>query len=805
MAAPEPTAPLPFPPDAVEAPSSPGWRLFAQRRGPWALLAVGLIALVTALVLTQSLPRVDRILQDNARAAMDQPPSKDIVVVAIDEKTLAAIGRWPWRRAFHAEVLRRISTQSPRCIGMDLLFSEPDSDHPGDDGVLADAMLDSGCVVLPLALQTRGLQVQQELVPLPSLTAAATAIGHAHLSIDEDGIARSVYLREGFPGRSWPHFAVALMAAGEGKGDALSQPTLAAGRGAQGDAANPWQRTGHELIVFPKGSRQVQTVSYIDVLQGKAPPDIFKDRYVLIGATAIGLGDAYATSAPDAQGLMPGVDIFASVLQGLMTDRRVVVAEPWQDLLFNLGPLIVALLGLLWLRPIWVIALICAMLALRLGIHVMRPVVGVQFAPASGFAGLLLVYPLWSLMRLGAAVRYLRWGTEQLSRDFGGMALPQQPLHVGDFLDRQMAIAAAAGQRMRDVHRFVRDGIDHLPDATMILNSQGGVIIANLAAQQHWQTDAKGLLGQDAHRLLADIKWRTTGAQMMPPGALLGGLDPIMGEGEDAEGRTLLMRCVPFFDAGNQHAGWMAALVDITKMRRAQSQRDEALRFISHDIREPSASILTAIELARKRPDAFSGDSLFERIERHARTGLELADGFVNLARAEAQPFRPEPLDLVDLLQQTIDDAWAQARKRQVRVLLVTGIEEAICIADRSLLTRALTNVLSNALKYSPPGFDLRCSVTDSGTHWRVGVQDHGPGIPLELQSQLFQPFHRLHRKSHPDVHGIGLGLLLVRTAVQRHGGTIEIDSAAEAGCTVTLVLPKPNAAELTALTTDPE
>ena len=776
-----------------------------RRRGPWALLTIGLITFVTVLVLTQALPRVDRILQDNSRAAMGQPPSRDIVIVAIDEKTLAAVGRWPWRRAFHAEVLRRISAQSPRCIGLDLLMSEPDTDHPGDDAVLADAILDSGCVVLPMALQTRGLQARQELVPLPALAAAATAIGHAHLSIDEDGIARSVYLSEGFAGRPWPHFAMALLDAGESRDARVSQPALPNGHGLQTDALHEWLRNKHEIIVFAEGTLPINTVSYIDVLQGKVPAEVFKDRYVLIGATAVGLGDAYATSAPDGQGLMPGVEIFAHVLQGLMTDCRVVVATPAQDLLFNLGPLVVALLGLLWLRPIWVIALIGAMLALRVGVHIMRPVVGVQFAPAAGFAGLLLVYPLWSLMRLSAAVRYLRWGTEQLSLDFGGMALPQQPHHVGDFLDRQMAITAAAGQRMRNLHRFVRDGMDHLPDTTMILNARGGVIIANLAAQRHWQTDGAGLLGQDAHRLLGDVKWRTTGAQMMPPGALQGGLDPIMGEGEDAEGRSVLMRCVPFFDARNQHAGWMIALVDITKMRRAQGQRDEALRFISHDIREPSASILTALELFRSRPDSFPQDVLFERIERHARTGLELADGFVNLARAEAQPFRAEVLDLVDLLQQTIDDAWAQARKRHVRVLLIADLEEALCIADRSLLMRALSNVLSNALKYSPPGFDLRCSVVDAGTHWRVGVQDHGPGIPPELQSQLFQPFHRLHRDSHPEVHGVGLGLLLVRTAAQRHGGTIEIDSAAEAGCTVTLVLPKPSAAELAALGTDPE
>jgi CHASE2 domain-containing sensor protein/signal transduction histidine kinase len=771
-------------------------------RLPWLVLATALVTLVTLLTLTQPMPRVDRMLQDNARADMRQPPSHEIVIVAIDEKSMAAIGRWPWRRALHAELLRRIAADNPRCIGVDLLLTEPDQEHPQDDAVLAAGLTDAGCVVLPMALQSRGSQAQGELLPVPLLADAAAAIGHAHLSIDEDGIVRSVYLREGFAGRAWPHFALALQQAADAYGRNLAMPAEPDPRTPPGTGAGPWLRGNHEVVIFTDGAPPFQAVSYIDVLRGAVPPGTFRDRYVLVGSTAAGLGDTYATSAPTPTGLMPGVEIFASVLQALANDRRVVVAAPWQDLTYNLLPLVVALLGLLWLRPIAVVALIGAMLALRLGLHNARPWVGIQFAPAAGFLGLLLVYPLWSLMRLTAALRYLRWGTEQLNEAMDGLPVARPPRLAGDFLDRQMAATSAAGLRMRDLHRFVRDGIDHMADATLVLDGSGRVFIANLASARHWKTPAAALVGQDAHALLADLRWRTTGAPMVPPGALrTPELAPVLGEGVDNAGRILLLRCVPFFDARNQHAGWMSVLVDLTTMRNAQSQRDEALRFISHDIREPSASILTAVELARTRPDLLAGTALLARIEQHALTGLELADGFVNLARAEAQVFRAEVLDLVALLQQTIDSAWATARKKQVQVLLRTTLDEAPCIADRSLLTRALTNVLSNALKYSPRGATLPCTVEARAGAWALSVKDHGPGIPPELQSQLFQPFHRLHRESHPEVHGVGLGLLLVRTAVQRHGGTIEIDSAADAGCTVTLVLPQPSTADIDAVT----
>jgi signal transduction histidine kinase len=601
---------------------------------------------------------------------------------------------------------------------------------------------------------------------------------------------------------AWPHFALALQQAADAYGRNLAMPAAPDPHTSPSPGPGAWLRGNHEVVIFTDGAPPFRTVPYIDVLRGTVPAGTFRDRYVLVGSTAAGLGDNYATSAPKPTGLMPGVEIFASVLQGLTSDRRVVVASPWQDLVYNLAPMVVALLGLLWLRPIAVVALIGALLALRLGLHNARPWVGIQFAPAAGFLGLTLVYPLWSLMRLTAALRYLRWGTEQLNDALDDLPVARPPRLAGDFLDRQMAATSAAGLRMRDLHRFVRDGIDHMADATLVLDRGGRVFIANLAAARHWKTQAPALVGQDAHSLLADLRWRTTGGPMVLPGALRAPtLWPILGEGEDAAGRILLLRCVPFFDARNQHAGWMSALVDITQMRNAQSQRDEALRFISHDIREPSASILTALELARARPDVLAGRALLDRIEQHARTGLELADGFVNLARAEAQPFRAEVLDLVALLQQAMDNAWATARKKQVQLQLVTSLDEAPCIADRSLLTRALTNVLSNALKYSPHGATLPCSVEARAGAWALSVKDNGPGIPPELQSQLFQPFHRLHRESHPEVHGVGLGLLLVRTAVQRHGGTIEIDSAADAGCTVTLVLPQPPAASIEAAT----
>ena len=796
------STPTPDPTRAAARTRGRQWLDRIRRRRSWLLLAAGSLAMVTWLTLGHQLARIDRVLIESALNPLRPESSDDIVIVAIDDRSLEAIGRWPWRRALHAELLHQISHGSPRCIGLDLLLDDTNAQHPEDDVLLARGMTSAGCVVLPMAMQVAGrnAQVQREVLPSPVLARAATALGHSHLAIDDDGDVQGVYMWEGFPGRQWPQFSMALRDAARGK--LRPQPPAQ-----DGPASSPplgrWERQHLETVLYNSPLSPFQTVSYIDVLRGQVPPEFFRDRYVLIGATADGVADLFASPAPTRQGLVPGVEIFATVLQSLDRHRHIHPAGPWTDLAFNLVPMVVVLLGLLWLGPLGVFSLIAGMVLLRVGLQMAQPWIGIRFTGAASLGGLLLVYPVWSLMRLTAAYRFLRLGTRELSAVLDGMAMPNNaaPSVGGDFMDREIDATALAVQRVRDMHRFVRDGMGQLPYVTLVLDRKGVVFMANRAAARHWQLEAWQLVGRNLHDLLADARSRLNGQPVLRPGTLCSEHPaPVSSEVEDAQGRIYLFRCSPFFDADNAFAGWTAALVDITKMRRTQGQRDEALRFISHDIREPSASILTVVELARANPSLLPRDLLLQRVERHARTGLELADGFVNLARAEAQPFRAELLDLIELATQAIDNAWADARQKDVRLRLQTGLEEASCIGDRGLLARAVANVLGNAVKYSPAGAEVLCHIAQRPSQWIIAVRDEGPGIPIEQQPQLFRPFHRLHGQSHPDVHGIGLGLLLVRTTLQRHGGTVEIESSENNGCTFILVLPKPTGSALQAI-----
>ncbi|KQO21387.1 histidine kinase [Acidovorax sp. Leaf76] len=756
-----------------------------QRRLEWSLLAIVLLTLVAWLSPPASLGRMNHLVQDAGLRLLSRPAHPDIVIVAIDDRSIATIGRWPWRRALHAELVSRISAQAPRAIGMDVLFSEEDQDYPEDDALLADAVARSGRVVLPMLRRGHGPAASQAELPWPPLAEAAARLGHVHVDPDTDGVVRSFYLAEGPGAASWPHFSTALYCVGqpEAPGCALpATPPAAASTGA-------WQRQDRTLIAYAGGPGHFATYSYIDVLRGQVPADAFRGKYVLVGAAASGLGDMFATPVSQQSRLMPGVEVVAHVLDSRLSGVGIRPAGPVANTLFNLVPVACALLALLLAGP-FVALLTSALLAVgTLLLGVALPWwLGVHVAPAAALVGLVLAYPLWSWRRLSAAAQFLRQEMERLQRDGLSLRLAGSAGDGGDFLEKRINAVERASRQLRDLHHFVSESLQQLPSPTIVCDPEGRILLTNMAARRHVGGDAAlPLQGQSVADLLHDLVHTRTGQTLVTAESLRRGDMPEQSEGHDARGRSLLVQCKRFTDLAK--AGWLITLVDLTEMRHAQQQRDQAMNFISHDIRAPNASILTLLEMQRAYPGRMADEEMLRRIERYARTSLGMAENFVHLASAQSQEYRMAPLDLVAMLAETVDDTWALAREGGVDVLITTTPDTAPTLGDRSLLGRALTNVLHNAIKFSPAGSAVQCAITPRGTRWVVSVRDQGPGIAPQMQGQLFAPFQRLHDRSHPAVSGVGLGLALVHTVVQRHGGTLEVDSDVGRGAEFRLVL----------------
>jgi signal transduction histidine kinase len=237
------------------------------------------------------------------------------------------------------------------------------------------------------------------------------------------------------------------------------------------------------------------------------------------------------------------------------------------------------------------------------------------------------------------------------------------------------------------------------------------------------------------------------------------------------------------------------------RLRALQREQEEAWRFISHDMRAPQASILTLIESQRRQGlvDADTA-SWLDRIEGHARRTLALAEDYVHLARVRSGGLRGQ-VALNDVLFDAVDQQWALAGARQVR--LSSEVPEPLCMAhaDGLLLTRALVNLIDNAIKFSPPHGAVRCTLMCHESRAVFTVSDEGPGLAPEAQAALFKPFGVVASPtlppSAPDglssaaaVRGAGLGLSFVRSVADCHGGQVGVRSTPGQGAAFWLSLP---------------
>lgn len=296
-----------------------------------ALAWVGGMA-ASVLLLASGVTRpLDDALYDLHMRHWPYPTSDRIIIVAIDPQSLARLGNWPWPRAVHARLLQRLTEAGVRGVGMDVTMSEPDVSHPDNDRLYAEAMRNNGRVVMPVFAEAAELGgVLEEVLPAPAIAHDAAAFGHVDASRDPDGVSRGVYLKAGLGQPQWPVLSLALYALGR----PAALQVLPGLRRPHGSIDSPyqWARDDYVRIRFAGGAGAFSQVSYVDVLEGRVPAAMLKDRWILVGATAAGLGDQLTTAASASNEPMPGVEYQANILESLQGGRLITplnLASQW--------------------------------------------------------------------------------------------------------------------------------------------------------------------------------------------------------------------------------------------------------------------------------------------------------------------------------------------------------------------------------------------------------------------------------------------------------------------------------------------
>jgi len=276
-------------------------------RGMLWMVGIGLLVLLIVSGLTVPL---DNALYDLHARYWRYTPDDRVVIVAIDAKSLDEVGRFPWPRSVHAQLIDRLTADGVRGIGMDVTMSTPSSD-PKDDQLVATAMHRNGKVVLPAFAEAVNLGGPlQEALPVQTIAQSVAALGQVDVAKDNDERVRGAYLKAGLGSAYWPSLALALLQLGH---DAPN--TLPGLHDPLHNDASPylWMRDNYVLLRYAGPQGTFGSLSYADVLNNRVPASLLKDRWVLVGATAQGLGDILQT--PDSP--MPGVEYQANVLESL--------------------------------------------------------------------------------------------------------------------------------------------------------------------------------------------------------------------------------------------------------------------------------------------------------------------------------------------------------------------------------------------------------------------------------------------------------------------------------------------------------
>ncbi|WP_298468609.1 CHASE2 and HATPase_c domain-containing protein [uncultured Erythrobacter sp.] len=717
------------------------FRLF----GEWCALLTATLLLVLLAWHQGWTHRLDASVLDLATELRLGDPSDEIVLVEIDDRSLSEIGNWPWDRDRHAELVDQLQVHQPKLIVFDILFLEPTSVE--SDGRLAESIADAGNVALPHTFAPApGVSSElQPIFPLDELRAGASQIGHVLVSPDPDGAVRRFALEYQTAGGSYDHLAkVAYLAAGSDT-DALP-------------ASNS------DPIVPMHSGGSFQTFSAADIVDGQAQTDFLRGKIVLIGATAQGLGDRYAVSV-HAGRIMTGVEIQANLLSGMLQGE--LVTEIPSSLVATALILSIVLLFLVFwqLPPKWTLRVSIGLIVALALISVVLVVFAGRWMPVfPAILGILVAYPVWGWRRLSSVSRFLDTEARALYR---GQGEPLADGAVGfDPIARQVSQVRGLIGETRERLSFLRSILSASPDPMLVFDKDGELSLLNDRAAEVFGSEA-ALAGQNLAQLFSER------------GAVL---DTHEQELQLPDGRSFL---IASSDIGMSEGGNIVSLRDITSLRSSERQRREMLEFLSHDMRSPQAAIVGLVGAAGQ---TLPEKERLSRIEKQARRTLKLTDDFVQIARLEYEGVEPQEADIGALLHEAMDRAYPSAKRKRIAFEASIPADPEFCQIDPSSMSRAIDNLIGNAIKFSPDGMKVGVKLERLPSEClRIEVYDSGPGLPEERQKDTFARFGARNTEAGPSA---GLGLAYVKRAVDEHGGEISVSSSKEAGTRFVITLP---------------
>jgi len=255
--------------------------------------------------------------------------------------------------------------------------------------------------------------------------------------------------------------------------------------------------------------------------------------------------------------------------------------------------------------------------------------------------------------------------------------------------------------------------------------------------------------------------------------------------------RVLSVRLSPVGDG----QGVVLVAHDITEDRRYDTLRREFVANVSHELRTPLSVVQgyteTLLEGAWK--DDKSAPEFLVIIDKNVRRLSAIVSDLLDLSKLESggHVLDPRPVDVKALVERVTEAFRPVAERKRQQLIQEVEPRAGFVQADAPLLERALSNLVDNALKYTPEGGRVRVTAGSDSSQVFLTVEDNGMGIPDSDLPRVFERFYRVDKSRSRDLGGTGLGLSIVKHIIQLHGGTISVRSAVGTGSTFTIRLAK--------------
>jgi two-component system phosphate regulon sensor histidine kinase PhoR len=226
-------------------------------------------------------------------------------------------------------------------------------------------------------------------------------------------------------------------------------------------------------------------------------------------------------------------------------------------------------------------------------------------------------------------------------------------------------------------------------------------------------------------------------------------------------------------------SGMVIVMLDVTEMRRLEAVRRDFVANVSHELRTPISIMRANAEtlLDGALTDTERGPGFAHAIVRSAERLGRIVSDLLDLSRIESDKIALQirPLPIADILLRVVDSFQLQARGKAI-TLTQDAPEDLEALCDEGVLEQILTNLVDNALKYTPSGGNVHVCAASEGSRARVEVRDDGPGIETRHRQRIFERFYRVDPGRSRDMGGTGLGLSIVKHLVEALGGSVEVD-----------------------------